>query len=1150
MNKKFDGKLTALRRELTSAKNRAWVLGRIKHEETPTDIRRLIASLVSDHQESIFTDSLFPVSAEKLGHASVVRSSELFRELLWFLVTLRPFKQQIEHFINIESNFSSDFFRGNYAECLKQLDTLETNQGVSLWSLEARLLTLKQLDQRLASEFLTSLTSTDLVHQNVKAFLSYDDLKFDPETTPDAYTDALEDLLSPISKDNWPAPEFESIRFRLNPWFGVLRYGTSVIQDLQRFALADRYIGFIVFAHHLLASRDPSLVRQLRAAISESRFYASDFRIENILSALDLHSDSKITPTDREILAAIEEYSCGDYQRCAEICIELIKSFPIYSEAYELLTKSLLRLDLDHPFEKLSLTGRLLDAQRSILKRDHSYQASLNSLAAEVIRHSFSPWAALLFAFIQRECQYQAVAKRHLDALFETLTLQPTNPRRLRGLEAKNAIKGQIDAVRRLSGRTKNVLSVLQSTYGMPASVLRPDSDFDIFEPTRAKRLLAKRYVSEGKTFDAINTLEILNDQQQNPLDSDDITIDLVRCYVIQGEHVKLVKLLAKIGVSSRELWRKIPVATIVEKVQKNHWMQVRHLIEWPIVLEIASRGYVQGIDLFVTDAIEDFLADASIQTPSLLSVAHLHAQPLTGYFLQHVCTEKNLETSLLFASREMLESERIGICQVALGVVDSNEDKTGLQEEVKLLSQRSIVRQRLTEISQGKIFVDVEGLTTQQDDSQRTNFEHYVQLRKKRPISISAARIVKAGSSLEIRLVPDPRFQIFKRLFLDFRDRFLLSPRHGLDAYLSVRIRHGTLEGQLRKVFSQNGLVTTQDESGNYRDNTSWIELFPAGSEDSVHNAFRKFSSKIDSQIDQIKTQWIQVSTEKRLNSGLFDYRYSDFQLIALERNFEGMSTYAEFISKCADALWSTTEDNLSSIRSKITTRLFESLYTSLLELQSDLSAIRSLEKTDLLRAILTTGTALQDELRNTAEWFYIQQTPTSRDYPLDLPLLIGQEIVRNIYPDTKLNIKHNNLDLFFLHGKTLPYLVDIIFILLDNVIKHSGSVRPNVHVSAQRDGCYLQIEVKNDIAISDSMNESSELCERLAQLRTALDMDETYSKVNLEGGTGLHKIKKIITVDLRSQCALDFGVSNDTDFFVRLGIQLDKVLCEATNC
>jgi hypothetical protein len=60
--------------------------------------------------------------------------------------------------------------------------------------------------------------------------------------------------------------------------------------------------------------------------------------------------------------------------------------------------------------------------------------------------------------------------------------------------------------------------------------------------------------------------------------------------------------------------------------------------------------------------------------------------------------------------------------------------------------------------------------------------------------------------------------------MFLFVRDNFVSNNEFGLDAYLSTRIRHGTLPNHIRSVFEIYNLVTAQTD-GNYANNDFWQE-------------------------------------------------------------------------------------------------------------------------------------------------------------------------------------------------------------------------------------------------------------------------------------------------------------------------------------
>lgn len=66
-----------------------------------------------------------------------------------------------------------------------------------------------------------------------------------------------------------------------------------------------------------------------------------------------------------------------------------------------------------------------------------------------------------------------------------------------------------------------------------------------------------------------------------------------------------------------------------------------------------------------------------------------------------------------------------------------------------------------------------------------------------------------------------NPKMGALERLFTKVVIKFLFDD-DGLDSYLSTRVRHGTLQGQIRRAFSNNNLITEKisDTSNIYAPN------------------------------------------------------------------------------------------------------------------------------------------------------------------------------------------------------------------------------------------------------------------------------------------------------------------------------------------
>src|SRR5262249_29268754 len=149
----------------------------------------------------------------------------------------------------------------------------------------------------------------------------------------------------------------------------------------------------------------------------------------------------------------------------------------------------------------------------------------------------------------------------------------------------------------------------------------------------------------------------------------------------------------------------------------------------------------------------------------------------------------------------------------------------------------RSIIRKGIRQIDVSKIYVDEQGIRTVGQTILKESFARYKEMAALSSIEtlimlnpagfhllyhvdekgklvgtpISKAELTTAaeGTNGNVKVVTKAQFALFKELFLDVRDRFISSGEHGLDAYLSIRIRHGVLQNQIRSPFEAFHLIS-----------------------------------------------------------------------------------------------------------------------------------------------------------------------------------------------------------------------------------------------------------------------------------------------------------------------------------------------------
>lgn len=149
-------------------------------------------------------------------------------------------------------------------------------------------------------------------------------------------------------------------------------------------------------------------------------------------------------------------------------------------------------------------------------------------------------------------------------------------------------------------------------------------------------------------------------------------------------------------------------------------------------------------------------------------------------------------------------------------------------------------------------------------------------------------------------------------------RDIFTADNKYGLDGTLSVRIRHGTLESQLRSCFEKHNLITTKAVDGSYNPNRHWHtgRWMKTEVEKSIDEIFASFSSEIDAQIAYIKNELIQIHTENKNPDGVFDFTIDENLISRIDADMYNITSYQMFESYIIDMMVDITNICLEKMR------------------------------------------------------------------------------------------------------------------------------------------------------------------------------------------------------------------------------------------
>ena len=397
----------------------------------------------------------------------------------------------------------------------------------------------------------------------------------------------------------------------------------------------------------------------------------------------------------------------------------------------------------------------------------------------------------------------------------------------------------------------------------------------------------------------------------------------------------------------------------------------------------------------------------------------------------------------------------------------------------------------------------------------------------------------------LKLQVEKNENNDLLATLLVGIRDEYVLGPDHGLDGYLSVRIRHGTFGAQFRSPLEANHLATQRDrDTGVYRPNDYWpIRILTTNEEirAAVGQSLAGLSRSFDELTADIVRNWIQIARDASA-AGQFTFTLGPAHLRLAAAIIGDRETLEEFLDDIFGILRSMLSRTLETIRARLLNDVTNAIDHMLVSTHNDCASMADAdEMRDLLVAIQTARADMRRTTSKIADWFKLPTTTSKIPFTMDSAISIAVELVRSMYRRRDFQPHIDVSDEALYNGVLLAPFVDLFMIMFENIVKHAGTTQaPRTDVTVARLDKDLQITVENDISPTVR---TPQAIERLAGIRQAIQGGLYMRSVGKEGGTGLFKMKKIIVHDLAGSAMLAFDFDEGDRFVVTIEMPLKDI-------
>ena len=1127
--------LLHFKNRLRGVKNPRYLLYNVRDEVTPGLYSDAIAWIRANplYRSSLFNHD-FPRLVGQINKVSLLHPTSIKNEFRWAGAYLSAHGGKLSEFLQLSLDFQRGILRDDYASCRQALDQVEERFGQSLWLIKNKIVFLQtaeglEAQKRYVKQVREEARGSSFIVDYVTHVVS---TRNEFAVNPLRIIAQLDERLASIKLPEDLAAYF---RYQINSnkemtpeeMGGILRCENAS-------STIDYYETLLTVSQVAITNQDVQLINAVAGALKPLRDKVKDPRLDMLLFELQGRSFPP-QPSEAAVYEAADALLEGHYEQAAQAASAALATFPETPDLREIAARSYALLPSHFQPKEHSFGERLLSRMVAVVAKTGTISEDTDELYKVALNFHYYPWARALLGFVCQE-----VSADPLDAGGGVVHFSAT------GQPVFSPLR--IAAFPNLSLR-HSYSSVISSRYGHRASVAYtlavaalPIGSWPLESLVQGQRLLlsAEGALRASDFSEALKSATKLSELSELYYRQKSIRL-VAYCLFKLDRLEECLEFIVSSYLLERHLYLVLPIKEVLNKIESVADESLCGNIFLPIIYDICCRFVDDSRSVERGYAYEDFLLGQNVERPSeLLSQIGKFDQEKLIYFLRHLCVEPVMDCSTAFHSSQEVRDERLLVCRMLVELDTTNIET--YQSEIKDILRRSTIKQQMRQIEQSKIYVDIESIKKAVDTKLRESFNRYKALlaTADRIYYIEPVRDEENDRDIlkliQLILPQNEMQEIINNMVVELRDQYVSSTEHGLNGYLSVRIRHGTLSGQLRRPLEASHLITQRDSEDNtYKRNEHWPAHFALASVevvDATNSRLAAFSADFDALVGQIRDSWIQVKKSVP-GEGLFDFSLSNMSLTEVEDFINEETTFEVFLDFMFSQLNNILDDSLAAIRRKLDQEAKSQIYDLLNSLQADLKDLAGeLDTSDINNAIGVARTELQLALDRIIDWFRRSNTASSEPFGIEDVINIGVESVRTASNRFSAEISTASGTPVLFPGRMFSSFVDIVFIVFENIVRHAMSTKLSkawVTVTYAQDQTYLHIE--NEIGPEV---ETQVAIKRINNLMATMHENKYNKSIVSEGGTGFHKIWKLLRHDLGVVPELNFGFGANNRFFV----------------
>lgn len=1052
-------------------------------------------------------------------------SNNLEGEIAWVLESILLSKNEIQNFLKLESDLQKEILIGNNQDAEKLLNEIDDKICVSYWGLEIRYYLTEKLHSTEGNWKFANQTNSSFTNSYSLFFNQIFSKKAEVGVSCSDYHRSLQNEIRSTSHY-----DFEYLNYKLSYHLisDYTQYPFLIYADSSS-SIIDRYIALLNLLAELLSSNE-SNEYQIAVNTLKELSEIDDTRIQRLKEFCGI---KEVAIESLKYIEILEQYSVGNYEKCiSEIPIILCET-PNLVELWEIYVKSL--IESVKQFIPTSISEHFDNLLRNLYIiysiEDESVQKAeeLLKIIIEIPNFSFSKQLlALISSTLGIYSQKNVI---HNNVCFHSTYSNP-----LILLQSENVVCEQ-----NFEKLTTSVCVKLISGQSIDEADLQAVISKFKFNLYLLRRAFKKKDFEQCINIGTKFKLETI----RNNIFIEEIVFVLFHSYSSTDQFDNAIQLYISCYFKNKNLIKRINTAPMLQTIIDRNYPISGHI-------DSALFFFLNNLDAYhCFVSLEMWLESLNANKPSEIDLPNDERELKKHLFiLEHGCTIEVLEKFYYdYDTKEDVISERKRILSILIRNDQSNAKE--FINELTSITQKEKVQSILQEVNSGRIRLTSGMLESSNENNFQNSYQRYRLLTEFTEHfdfeSYDSKTLLKNFLEALVdakNLSSNPSYLSFKSLVNELIDGFLFNKKNGLDGELSTRIRHGELENQIRSVFDKFHLISKRNDDGLYSNLPYWDNLLSLyldeNSSNKIQNILKEFSKKIDSVIQFLVTENIQVKSENypAKKHAFFNYYLTESYFKLLYEDSRRMNdSYEAFVEYIFSILKALTETNLQQVSEHLTNTLRKKIDGELDKLGDEINTISN-NLVELNQNIVDAKVEFQNEILDISKWFVVADSTIEAAMDIKTIIECSFESSNIQHPNTTiLPIIHADDELLITNYK---HFIFILLNLIENIRIHSKlpNDKLEVIVSVTYDQNNLIFSVKNNFEKRlINLQELKSTFERIRE-KWMDEVDQDY--VNRERGSGYEKIKKLLVYDIKSKRnSFDFNITEDT-LEVILGVEI----------